>query len=111
LRPSAIRPTLKVCQLIALWLQALKNLITETDLILETTPDLPENRTACRENLRAALASEMTSSRNRKMTLAAIMGSKGGSAKSATRGPEHFRKMGLARKTRGGGYKSLEWVF
>ena len=38
-------------------LLALKNLIADTDLILETTPDLPQNRTACcRENLRAALA-------------------------------------------------------
>jgi len=38
-------------------LQALRNLIADTDLILETAPDLPQNRTACsRENLRAALA-------------------------------------------------------
>jgi len=38
-------------------LQALKNMITEVDLILETTPPLPENRTGrCRELLRAALA-------------------------------------------------------
>jgi hypothetical protein len=27
-------------------LQALRNLIADTDLILETTPDLPQNRTA-----------------------------------------------------------------
>jgi hypothetical protein len=38
-------------------LKALRNLIADTDLILETTPDLPQNCTACsRENLRAALA-------------------------------------------------------
>ena len=38
-------------------LQALRNLISETDLILKTTPDLRQNRTArSRENLRAALA-------------------------------------------------------
>lgn len=38
-------------------LLALKSLIADTDLILGTTPDLPQNRTACcRENLRAALA-------------------------------------------------------
>jgi hypothetical protein len=38
-------------------LEILKDLIEDTDLTLETTPDLPQNRTAhCRENLRAALA-------------------------------------------------------
>jgi hypothetical protein len=38
-------------------LKALRNLIADTDLILETTPDLPRNRTACcRESLKAALA-------------------------------------------------------
>jgi hypothetical protein len=38
-------------------LQALRNLISEADLILETTPALPENRTpAARANLRPALA-------------------------------------------------------
>jgi hypothetical protein len=36
---------------------ALRDLIADTDLTLETIPDLPQNRTAhCRENLRAALA-------------------------------------------------------
>jgi hypothetical protein len=38
-------------------LLALRDLIADTDLTLETIPDLPQNRTAhCRENLRAALA-------------------------------------------------------
>ncbi|HLH17622.1 MAG TPA: hypothetical protein VKX45_10395 [Bryobacteraceae bacterium] len=38
-------------------LEALRDLIADTDLTLETTPELPQNRTAhCRENLRAALA-------------------------------------------------------
>ena len=38
-------------------LEALRDLIEDTDVTLETTPDLPQNRTAhCRENLRAALA-------------------------------------------------------
>jgi hypothetical protein len=38
-------------------LVALRELIADTDLTLETIPDLPQNRTAhCRENLRAALA-------------------------------------------------------
>jgi hypothetical protein len=38
-------------------LAALKNMIAEADLILETLPALPENRTArCRELLKSALA-------------------------------------------------------
>ena len=38
-------------------LVALRELIADTDLRLETIPELPQNRTAhCRENLRAALA-------------------------------------------------------
>jgi hypothetical protein len=38
-------------------LRALRDLIADTDLTLETIPDLPQNRTAhCRENLRSALA-------------------------------------------------------
>jgi hypothetical protein len=36
---------------------ALRELIADTDLTLETMPNLPQNRTAhCRENLRTALA-------------------------------------------------------
>jgi hypothetical protein len=38
-------------------IQALKNLLIETDLLISTTDPLPENRTPrCRELLRAALA-------------------------------------------------------
>jgi hypothetical protein len=38
-------------------LEALRNLIEETDLLISTTDPLPENRTPrCRELLRAALA-------------------------------------------------------
>jgi hypothetical protein len=38
-------------------LVALRELIADIDLTLETIPDLPKNRTAhCREDLRAALA-------------------------------------------------------
>jgi hypothetical protein len=37
-------------------LVALRELIADTDVRLETIPDLPQNRTAhCRENLRGAL--------------------------------------------------------
>jgi hypothetical protein len=60
-------------------LVALRNLIAEIDLILETTPDLPQNRTACcRENLRAALALTEDLIKQQRMTPAAVLGSKGG---------------------------------
>jgi hypothetical protein len=86
-------------------LQALKNLIAEADLILETTPPLPENRTAAaRENLRAALAlADDMLKASPKMTAAAILGHKGGSTTARKLGAEHYRRMAAARKTRGGG--------
>jgi len=85
-------------------LQALKNLISQADLILETAPALPENRTAaCRETLRAALALTDDLLKQARLTPAAIMGSKGGSATSSRLGAEHYRRMAAARKTRGGG--------
>jgi hypothetical protein len=85
-------------------LLALRELIADTDLTLETTPDLPQNRTGhCRENLRAALALADDLIKQQRMTPAAIMGHKGGSSTSRKLGPEHYRKMAAARKTRGGG--------
>lgn len=85
-------------------LQALRNLIFETDLILETSPPLPQNRTApCRENLRAALALADDLLKQSKMTAAAVMGSKGGSSTARKLGAEHYRRMAAARKTHGGG--------
>jgi hypothetical protein len=86
-------------------LEALKNLIAEADLILETTPPLPENRTAAaRENLRAALAlaDDMLKS-SPKMTAAAVLGHKGGSTTARKLGAEHYRRMAAARKTHAGG--------
>jgi hypothetical protein len=85
-------------------LQALKNLISEADLILETTPPLPQNRTgACRENLRAALALVDDLIGQAKIAPAAVLGHKGGSATSKRHGVEHYRQMAAARKTRAGG--------
>jgi hypothetical protein len=86
-------------------LLALKNLIAEADLILETTPDLPQNRTAsCRENLRAALAlTDDLLKQSPRMTAAAVLGHKGGTRTSKKLGVEHYRKMAAARKTRAGG--------
>jgi hypothetical protein len=85
-------------------LVALRELIADTDLTLETTPDLPQNRTAhCRENLRAALALADNLIGQQRMTAAAVLGHKGGSATSRKLGVEHYRAMAAARKTRGGG--------
>jgi hypothetical protein len=84
--------------------QALRNLISDMDLILETTPELPQNRTACcRENLKAALALVDDLIQQKKMNAAAVLGHKGGSSTSRKRGAEHYRKMAAARKTYGGG--------
>ena len=85
-------------------LLALRDLIADTDLTLETIPDLPQNRTAhCRENLRAALALADDLIKQQRMTAAAVMGRKGGASTSRKLGTEHYRKMAAARKTRGGG--------
>jgi hypothetical protein len=85
-------------------LNALRNLITEADLILETSPALPQNRTgAARENLRAALAITNDLIEQSRLTPAVVLGSKGGSRTSQKFGPDHYRKMAAARKTRGGG--------
>jgi hypothetical protein len=85
-------------------LLALKNLIADTDLILETTPDLPQNRTTCcRENLSAALALADDLIKQQRMTPAAVLGHKGGSTTARRLGADHYRKMAAARKTHGGG--------
>src|ERR1700680_4233005 len=87
-------------------LDALKNIISEVDLILETTPDLPQNRTGrSRELLRAALAiTGDLISENSKVegSHAAALGRKGG-ARIAERGPDYFRELAAKRRTRGGG--------
>jgi hypothetical protein len=84
-------------------LKALKNLISEVDLILETTP-LPQNRTArSRELLGAALTLTDDLLKQDRMTPAAVMGHKGGSATAHKFGSEHFRDLAAMRKTRAGG--------
>jgi len=88
-------------------LNALKNIIEEVDLILETTPDLLQNRTGrSRELLRTALAiTDDLISENRKAdrSHAAALGSKGGSSIAAQRGSDYFRDLAAKRKTRSGG--------
>ena len=83
-------------------LTALKNLLSETDLILFTT-ELPENRTArCRELLRTALALTDDLISQAKLPAASLLGRKGGSV-TAKRGSDYFRKLAARRKTHGGG--------
>jgi hypothetical protein len=83
-------------------LSTLKNLLSETDLILSTT-ELPENRTArCRELLRSALAMTDDLLTQDKLPAARILGHKGGS-ETAKRGSDYFRQLAAQRKTRGGG--------
>jgi len=80
-------------------LRALRNLVSEADLILATT-DLPQGRaTRCRELLGAAL--KLT---DHLLTIkpAATLGKRGG-LKTARRGPEYFRKIAAMRRTRAGG--------
>jgi len=85
-------------------LVALRDLIADTDLTLETIPDLPQNRTAhCRENLRAALALADDLIKQQRKTLAALLGSKGGTATARKLGSEYFRQLAAQRKTRAGG--------
>jgi hypothetical protein len=80
-------------------LRALRNLISEADLLLSTT-ELPEGRSQrAHELLQAAvaLADQLLSVRP-----AAVLGQKGGK-KTAERGPEYFRKIAAMRKTKAGG--------
>jgi hypothetical protein len=85
-------------------IEALKNLLSETDLILSTTTPLPENRTPrCRELLAAALALADDLMNQGRTRPAAILGHKGGSTTSERHGIEHYRMMAAARRTHGGG--------
>lgn len=84
-------------------LAALKNLISQADRILETSPALPENRTAaCREFLASALAITDDLLKQAKTPSAVALGRKGGFV-IAKRGSDYFRKLAAKRKTHGGG--------
>jgi hypothetical protein len=84
-------------------LAALKNIISEVDVILETLPPLPENRTArCRELLASALALTGDLLKQAKTPSAVALGRKGGLV-SAKKGSDYFRQLAARRKTHGGG--------
>jgi hypothetical protein len=85
-------------------LRALKGMIEEVDLILETSPELPENRTGrSRELLETAIAlADDLISQAKPSSAATTLGRKGGSV-TAQRGSDYFRQIAAQRKTRGGG--------
>jgi len=81
-------------------LKALRNLISQAERIISTTP-LPQGRSArAAELLRAAIALTddliLTPS-------AAVLGAQGGRATLAKRGPDYFRQLAARRKKHGGG--------
>jgi len=74
------------------------------DLILETAPALPQNRTArSRELLSVALALAGDLIKQAKMPAATAIGRKGGAETAPKYGSEHFRELAALRKTRSGG--------
>jgi hypothetical protein len=85
-------------------LGTLKRMIEEVDLILETSPELPENRTArSRELLKTAIAlTDDLITQAKPSAAATTLGRKGGSV-TAQRGSDYFRQIAAKRKTRGGG--------
>jgi hypothetical protein len=91
-------------------IEALKNMLSEVDLILSTTDPLPENRTArCRELLSSSLALADDLNNQGRTKPAEVLGHKGGSATSERHGTEHYRMMSASRKVHGGGRpKKLE---
>ncbi|MGO8790140.1 MAG: hypothetical protein ACLQVL_22525 [Terriglobia bacterium] len=85
-------------------IEALKNLISETDLILSTTDPLPQNRTPrCRELLSTALALAGDLLKQGTISPGVALGHKGGTSTARRHGSEHYRQMAAARKTLGGG--------
>jgi hypothetical protein len=85
-------------------IEALKNMLSEVDLILSTVEPLPENRTPrCRELLAAALALADDLMKQGKESAAVVLGHKGGSTTSERHGTEHYRMMAASRKMHAGG--------
>jgi hypothetical protein len=83
--------------------RALKNMIDQSYLIVSSDPVPAGGIERCRELLSAArlLAKDLLSTPT--SVPAALLGSKGGKATLAKRGPNYFRKLASKRKTFGGG--------
>jgi hypothetical protein len=85
-------------------IEALKNMLSEVDLILSTTGPLPENRTArCRELLGGALALAEDLLKQSTISPGVALGRKGGTSAARRHGSEQYRQMAAARKTHVGG--------
>ena len=85
-------------------LHALRNLIQEAHLAVSTI-DLPQGRGERAVELLASalsLCEDLIADPPAAQSHAAILGKKGG-ARTAERGPEYFREIGLKRRTRSGG--------
>lgn len=81
-------------------LKALRRMIAEAKTLLETSPELPQGRTA--RALELLGDSVLLADHLLTIEPAAILGAKGGKV-TAKRGPEYFRKIAAMRKTRAGG--------
>lgn len=81
-------------------LKALRRMISEAHQIIQTSPELPQGRTARALELlgdSVVLADYLLT-----IEPAAVLGKMGGRA-TAKRGPEYFRKIAGMRKTKAGG--------
>ena len=81
-------------------LKALRRMIAEAHQILQTSPELPQGRTARANELlgdAVVLADYLLT-----VEPAAVLGKMGGKA-TAKRGPEYFRQIAGMRKTKAGG--------
>ncbi len=81
-------------------LRALRNMVAEARILIETSPALPQGRTERAKELlgdAVVLADYLLT-----IEPAAVLGAKGGKA-TAKRGSEYFRKIAAMRKTRAGG--------
>lgn len=86
-------------------LRAIRNMISEADLLITTTVELPEGRSIrAHELLSAAMrvADQLLITVKERKPAAAVLGAKGGQ-RTAERGPEYYRKIAAMRKTRAGG--------
>lgn len=84
-------------------LQALKNMLEETELLISTTDPLPENRTPAALDLLKSSQALIDDMLKHSPKPAAVLGHKGGSTTARKLGSEHYRRMAAARKTRAGG--------
>jgi hypothetical protein len=89
-------------------LKALYRLINQADLVLATIPNPHPSMPSARESLNAALAlsKDLITRKTDEalnITSAAALGSKGGNATLASKGPEYFKRISAMRKKKAGG--------